>query len=268
MTCINCGFEQTGKFCGNCGQPLEVKRLTLRDAWEDIWEHVSGFDGKLARTFKDLTLRPGFAAREFIHGNRARYYGPIAYYLLMVTSFLVYLSIIDLSYFDYIKSMQQSVVSDAYETEFARNIRMLVSDNLKTFAFCTAPFMAFASRYIYFRKQGLNFLEHAVPSFYMFGHWYWFQMIEATTYKITGTTVGTGWQLLMMVTYFGFGYTSFITTQSKQKVFLKGVGTYLTGFFFFMTVVTIIIVIWLAVMYVNDPELLKTVKPLKQTPLK
>jgi hypothetical protein len=264
MTCINCGAEQTGKYCSNCGQHLKVKRITLRDAWGDIWEHVSGFDGKLARTFKELTLRPGFTAREFINGNRARYYGPIAYYLLMVTSFLVYLSIIDLSYFDYIKSMQQSVVSNTYETEFAQKIRALIADNLKTFAFCMAPFMAFASRYIYFRKQGLNFLEHTVPSFYMFGHWYWFQMIEATIYKITGATVGTRWQLLMMLTYFGFGYVSFIPTQPRQKAFLKGVGTYLTGFFFFMTVVSIIIVIWVAIIYVNDPESLKTIKPSKQ----
>lgn len=123
MTCVNCGTQSDGNYCSNCGQPLHVKRIRLKDAWDDIWEHISGFDGKLFRTFKDLTLRPGFAAREFINGNRARYYGPVGYYLLMITVFLLWLNIIDLDYVTYIKSMQKAIPVQQQDSEFTTSIR-------------------------------------------------------------------------------------------------------------------------------------------------
>ncbi|MEJ0030329.1 MAG: DUF3667 domain-containing protein [Bacteroidota bacterium] len=259
MTCVNCGAEQTGKYCSNCGQSLQVKRITLRDAWDDIWEHVSGFDGKFARTFKDLTLSPGFAAREFINGNRARYYGPVGYYLLMITVFLLWLEIIDLNYVAYIKSMQESMIEQR-ENAFSRQIRQTVSDNLKIFAFFVVPFIGFTSRRIFFRKRGLNLLEHTVPAFYMLGHWYWFQMVEATVYRYTGHTVGSLWQMLFVAIYFGFGYTSFVTTQPKLKVFLKGVGVYYTGFFLFMITIAIVVIAWFLILFAVDPSQLDSIR--------
>ena len=262
MTCVNCGTEQTGKYCSNCGQSLHVKRITLRDAWDDIWEHVSGFDGKFARTFKDLSLRPGFAAREFINGNRARYYGPVGYYLLMITVFLLWLEIINVDYVSYLTSKQETI-SAQDNNVVAMKIREAISDNLKIFAFFIVPFIAFASRRIYFRKQGLNFLEHSVPVFYMLGHWFWFQMIEATVYRFSGYTISSVWQLFGVALYVGFGYTSFVTTQPKTKLFLKGLGVYLTGFFFFVITVAVLVAVTMIVIFNVDPSQLDSIRPSK-----
>ncbi|MEI9918351.1 MAG: DUF3667 domain-containing protein [Bacteroidota bacterium] len=262
MTCVNCGAEGNGNFCSNCGQALHVKRIRLKDAWEDIWEHVSGFDGKFFRTFKDLTIRPGFAAREFINGNRARYYGPVAYYLLMITVFLLWLEFIDLSFVDYIKAMQKTITNQN-DTPFTANIRKILSDNLKIFAFFVVPFVAYASRRIYFRKQGLNLLEHSVPIFYMLGHWYWFQMAEATLLRFTGITIGSMAHSFLIALYVGYGYVSFVPDQPRLKVFLKGTGVYLTGFFLFMVAVVIVVSVWVAVLFATDPSQLDAIRPPK-----
>src|SRR5258705_13671611 len=89
MTGLNCGGEVTSNYCPNCGQRSGVKRITLREGWHDFLARVYGFDGMFPRTLRDLTLRPGFAAKEFIRGNRMKYYGPVGYFFLMITLFLL-----------------------------------------------------------------------------------------------------------------------------------------------------------------------------------
>lgn len=263
MTCINCGAESEGKYCSNCGQRLQVKRITFKEGWHDFWARIYGFDGMFPRTLRDLTLRPGFAARQFIIGNRARYYGPVGYYFFIITLFLLLLSMIGLNYIDYLKAMQQSLPVQQQETRFSNDTRNFVADNMKIMAFLIVPFIALASRYIFFRKQNLNFLEHTVPVFYMLGHWYWIAMIEATVFYYTGKTMGTTFQSVLISLYMGFGYISFVPTQPKWKAFLKGVGVYYTGFIFmfiFAAIVGIAIGIAFAIF---DPSALDAIRPSK-----
>jgi len=263
MTCINCGTEGEGKFCANCGQRLEVKRITFKEAWHDFWARIYGFDGMFPRTFKDLTIRPGFASREFIRGNRARYYGPVGYYFLMITLFLLLLSMIGLDYVDYISARQKAVPFEQTDNEFNRYVRQMISDNLKVFAFILVPFPAFASRYLFFRKQGMNFLEHSIPVFYMLGHWYWFQMIEAVVFHYTGITMGSLWQMLLVSIYLGFGYITFVPTQPKWKTFLKGASIYYTGFLFFVIIAVLITLGWVLIALMVDPSSLDSIRPSK-----
>ena len=265
MICINCGTEDTGKMCSNCGQPLEVKRITLAESWGDFWDKMYGFDSKFLRTVRDATTKPGVVAREFIRGNRVRYFGPVGYYFFMITVFLLVLSMIDLSYADYLKAMQEELpMQQQSNTKLGESTRNWVADNLKLIAFLIPPFMAFASQRIFFRKQGLNFIEHSVPVFYILGHWYWISTIEAVIFKYTGKAMGSAIQLILVSLYLAFGYTTFVQTQPKWKVFLKGIGTYLVGYvlmFIFAGLVGVVIGLLLAWL---DPEMFNSIRPSQQ----
>lgn len=263
MTCINCEAEGEGKYCSSCGQRLLVKRITFKEGWHDFWARIYGFDGMFPRTLRDLTLRPGFAAREFIRGNRVRYYGPVGYYFFIITLFLLLLSLIGMNYVDYLKAMQESIPVDQQNSEFSDDTRSWVADNMKIVAFLIVPFIALSSRYIFFRKQGLNFLEHSVPVFYMLGHWYWVSMIEAMIFYYTGLTMGTTIQFILIALYVGFGYTSFVPDQPKWKAFLKGIGTYFIGFIIMMTTAIIIGIIIAIIISIFDPSALDSIRPSK-----
>jgi hypothetical protein len=263
MTCVNCAAEGDGKYCSHCGQRLAVKRLTWKEGWVDFWARIYGFDGMFPRTFRDLTFRPGFATREFIRGNRARYYGPVGYFFLMITCFLLLLSIIGLNYVDYMKAMQEALPFEQKETEVSIETRNIVADNVKLVAFLVIPFQAFAARYIFFRKQGLNFLEHAVLPLYIQGHWYWIQMAESVVFRFSNLAIGTTAHAVLIAVYMGYGYTSLITTQPKWKVFLKGVGVYLVSFLMFMVMTVVVMTIVLIIAYMIDPTTLDSIKPSK-----
>lgn len=268
MICINCGADDTGKLCSNCGQPLEVKRITLAEGLSDFWDKMYGFDSKFLRTVRDLTFKSGVVSREFIRGNRVRYFGPVGYYFFMITFFLLVLSLVDMSYADYLKAMQGELPVQQTNTEINNLVFAWVAENVKVVAFLIPPFLGFASQRIFFRKQGLNFLEHCVPVFYMLGHWYWFSTIEAMVLRYTGKTSGSAFQLILISLVLGFGYTSFVQTQPKWKTFLKGIGIYLVGYvLMFVFAITISIAILVLVAWLN-PDILDAFRPSQQIPSK
>lgn len=226
--CINCGQPITNKFCSNCGQRAGVKRITFREGWEDFWARIYGFDGMFPRALKDLTFRPGEAARIFLAGNRARYYGPVGYFFLMITLFLLALSLLGIDVVDFMKAMGEttrpaaSIKVGSPQEKLMTDTMRVVTENLKVIAFIYIPFQAFSSRFIFFRNAGYNFIEHCVLPLYLQGHIYWLSIASAMVFKIVGNFDFNFVVLLISFVYIPLGYMNFFSNQHKVKSFLKG----------------------------------------------
>lgn len=82
-TCLNCGADVSGAFCGRCGQKLHLHR-TLAEFWHDLAHSVFHFDGKIWRTLPLLAWNPGHLTRRYIHGERAKFVSPFALFLFSV----------------------------------------------------------------------------------------------------------------------------------------------------------------------------------------
>lgn len=79
--CLNCGADLTGPFCSECGQ-RHRERLTFGDWVTQALAVFTDLDGPALRTLRDLTIRPGLAAHEYVEGRRARYVNPMRYALV------------------------------------------------------------------------------------------------------------------------------------------------------------------------------------------
>jgi hypothetical protein len=259
MICINCGSDENGKFCSNCSQRLAVKRITLKEGWYDFWARIYGFDGMLPRTLRDLTLRGGFAAREFIRGNRARYYGPVGYFFLMITIYLLWLSMIDLQLIDFVKKVNADLGNTGgnVKREYMEAIQQSAVENFKLLSFMYVPFMALVSQRIMFRKQGLNFMEHSILPLFALGHWYWVMIVFAAILKFTGYLFPTPLEWFLNAMYFGWVYTTFVTDQSKIKLFFKGAGVYIFAFLLFIIAVMVVTAVVMIIMAMTNPDMLK-----------
>jgi hypothetical protein len=263
--CPNCGLEQDSNFCGNCGQRMNVKRITFKEAFFDFWSRIYGFDSMFPRTLRDLTLRPGQVAARYIQRNRALYYGPVGYFFLMVTVFLLALSIFNIDIKDFLTQNQQAIGFDAArpgstQDKMNRQILDVVGSNMRLIAFLIIPFNGLAARYLFFRKSGLNFLEHTVLPFYLIGHVYWLSILSVLLYLVTGSFMINNIISVVTLFYFGFGYLTLIDNQAKWKRFLKGVGVYIVGQLLFVTIMVILIVIGLLIAYQINPEAVKALK--------
>ncbi len=270
MSCINCGTEISGKFCTNCGQRTTVKRITFKDTWLDFWAQVYGFDGLFLRTIRDLTIRPGVVAKTVISGNRVSYYGPVGYFFLMITLYLVFLSMMGLDLLDFMKGTQSSLQLEGSDTKLSQQVQGFIAENIKLFSFLFIPFQALTAKYLFFRKSGYNFLENAVLPFYTAGHLNWISILTAIGFKLIGAPIfypAGGGSLfvtidpIITILYFGFSYSAFMTYQSKIKAFLKGIGVFILSYFLFVFSFSIVVGIVIVSLKYLSPETFEMIRP-------
>jgi hypothetical protein len=83
--CKNCNEPTGGKYCSNCGQPMQLKRIDGHYILHEI-EHLIHFERGILYTVKELLIRPGKTVREFITDNRNRLVKPIIF--IIITSLI------------------------------------------------------------------------------------------------------------------------------------------------------------------------------------
>jgi Protein of unknown function (DUF3667) len=90
--CLNCRAQLTGPFCAQCGQRAHVHR-SVRAFFQDFFQSLFNFEGKIWRTLPMLAWRPGEMTRRYIAGERARFVSPVALYLFTVFAMFAVLNL-------------------------------------------------------------------------------------------------------------------------------------------------------------------------------
>ncbi|MBX2963101.1 MAG: DUF3667 domain-containing protein [Cyclobacteriaceae bacterium] len=258
MPCINCQQEVTGKFCQNCGQRTNVKRISLKEAWFDFWSRVYGFDGMFPRTLRDLTIQPGFAAKKFIEGNRVLYYGPVGYFFLMITLYILTISILNIDLFELAKVINPytELKDGSGQEQFNRGLMGWIRDNQRIVSFMFIPFYVFWTK-LFFRKSNYNFLEHAVMVLYTQGHFQWLSILFLFVFKWTGYYPDVVLFTTLSVIYFCFACVQLYKMYKPIGAILRGVLVQLMFWLSLFLVVSILTTIALLI----NPELLEQIRP-------
>jgi hypothetical protein len=81
VQCLNCEAPLHGVFCSSCGQRAAPPHPTVREIAGDAFSELSGWDGKLADTFRTLLRHPGELTRQWIDGKRVSFILPLRLYL-------------------------------------------------------------------------------------------------------------------------------------------------------------------------------------------
>ena len=81
--CLNCSFDfKVGEnFCSNCGQNTETHRLNVTHIWHDIFHAVTHADKGILHLIKQLAFNPGVVAKEYVDGQRKKYFNPFSFLL-------------------------------------------------------------------------------------------------------------------------------------------------------------------------------------------
>ena len=87
--CLNCGTMVHGRFCHICGQENIITHQNFTGLTKHFIYDIFHFDGKFFDTLKYLLFKPGFVAREYVKGRRAKYLDPIRMYLFTSAVFFV-----------------------------------------------------------------------------------------------------------------------------------------------------------------------------------
>lgn len=83
-TCASCGTPLAGEWCHACGErrrnpdDLRVRAFVAQAAAGAL-----DLDGRLARTFYHVVMRPGLLTKEWVAGRRVRWLAPVQLFLLV-----------------------------------------------------------------------------------------------------------------------------------------------------------------------------------------
>jgi len=85
--CANCSAPLAlgQAFCGACGQAAHAgQRLTLREIGYELLHALVHVDRSVLVLLRDLVIRPGVVARDYVEGKRRLHYGPFAFLVVVV----------------------------------------------------------------------------------------------------------------------------------------------------------------------------------------
>lgn len=154
-SCLNCEspLEKGQKFCPRCGQSAKVKRLSLREVRKELQAKFLHADAGIVHLTRELALRPGAVALEYVQGKRKKYYSPLKY-LTLSAAVSVFLN-------QYFHLMEITPGHTNPGTEIAARYFNLI-------ILLSVPVSAFFSRLLY-RKKGFNFAENLALHAYIGG---------------------------------------------------------------------------------------------------
>jgi len=199
MTCPNCSTVGEGNYCSDCGQSLTSSRITWKYLFSEIQQRIFGFDNKFARTVRDLTIRPDRVIHTVINGIQVQYFGPLGYYFLLITIYVLLVSLLDIDMSDLYGSIYaaQGNTSEGQAEMQAQFGNMLV-EYFRLFSLLMIPFFILGN-YLVFKNKKYNFLENGVVVLYAMGHPMLLSIILLLTYKFSDFTLG--FTIILVISY-------------------------------------------------------------------
>jgi len=154
QVCRNCNAAVNGKYCANCGQKVQLKRISLHDIIHEVFHFFTHLDKGFPYTLKSLMLRPGRMQKEYLDGDRSRHQKPFSMFFLSATiSGLIY-------YWINTALIRYMHAGDRSEAEFFNRYWVILH-------ICLFPAYALIT-YLFFRKSRYYFGEIAVAMLYKY----------------------------------------------------------------------------------------------------
>jgi Protein of unknown function (DUF3667) len=84
--CANCGYSlgRHDSYCASCGQKAGTHRLAMKHILHEVIHAFTHADKGFLLLIRELTIRPGYVAKDYVAGKRKKYFNPFTFLLLMV----------------------------------------------------------------------------------------------------------------------------------------------------------------------------------------
>jgi hypothetical protein len=231
---LNCGSSLNNgyKFCPTCGQKANTHRLNLHEIGHDALHYVTHADKGIFHLLRELIIRPGLVAREYIAGKRVKYFKPVNFFLI-VGGFLVFMTThVHLTNETLIKRIEQAAAhakdpvkqKELYGlakrtktgTEFIAKYANVVNMLLM-------PFFAFIL-WLFYRKAGYSYIEHVVANLYFMSFATLCYALLVVPWQKQLSLSTTSWIMLVIVfvthvLYMSFAYYQFINKKGAGQFF-------------------------------------------------
>ena len=222
-TCITCGATGTSPYCGACGAQRHPPRITASFLWQRFRTQALDLEHGLLRTAWALTRDPGGTVKRYVNGDRARWTGPIPYFLVTATLCVLVITLFQDPLAAQIQDSFGSYLSEPSETEGGERL------------FSVADMMAWIQTYYAYIMLGQGLVlvgllhplegrgrytatESFVFMLYTFGHWNVYATLLTPLIAYLGYTVATAIILLSGLLVVVYGAVHFYGRGARSAV--------------------------------------------------
>lgn len=220
--CLNCGTALDGNYCSNCGQSASVGRITIKETLADFFSASFALEGPLMRTIQLLIVNPGKLFREFLAGQRKRYYKPVAFFILLIAIYILLRSLID--YNPVNQRMTGAGNPEGMDLSLMKEAGAFMFRNINNILFLLVFGIAFSLKLFFWKRYLLA--EYIAVGFYMSGIYILFGTLAMLWNHFTPYDFASV-HLWFLILYIALASISFFRPLSFGSV-LKSI---LTGFF-------------------------------------
>lgn len=176
--CPNCGFTLTNDFiyCPRCSQKTQLHRLSLHEVLHDGLHYFTHADKGLFNLLKDLLLKTGRVAKEYVAGKRKKHFPPLNFFLIVAAVYVLMMSSVAPAQSNTLRNhpeinripdpVQRERVIKIYERQ-GKAISFL-NKYSNVVSMIAAPLICFIYWLFYIRGR-YNYTEHLVGCMYMSG---------------------------------------------------------------------------------------------------
>lgn len=167
-TCLNCHLEykESYQFCPTCGQKASVHRINVHFLFHEVFHAFTHADSGIFHLVKELALRPGEVVKEYVAGERKKYYNPFNFFLITVaiSAFLsAYFHLFDI------------------DINSANPVSAMTTSRVNWIFIASVPIQS-SFTWLFFRKKKYNFAENVVFHCFLGGFRFIFFLLIFTVF--------------------------------------------------------------------------------------
>jgi Protein of unknown function (DUF3667) len=211
--CLNCEHTIKEKFCPACGQKTDTHKLDWHYVFHEVPHSFFHVEKGLFLTIKELTIRPGFAIRDFLDGRRARYFKPFTYLVLLGTI----AGLISLY-----SPIAEGLANDEKTMQLIQSIKNFMSKYYTLFSAIFIPMRSLAV-WIFHRKER-NYVEIITINIFIVAHLSLLNFLGflGFIFHSQGTLLLVGLiQFLIMAAYEIWVYSTVFVRRSEERRIFK-----------------------------------------------
>ena len=219
--CKSCGSSVLENYCGQCGAPSQVKRISMAGLLHDIFHFFTHLDKGIGYTVKMLIKAPGRMQRQYIEGDRARHQKPFSMFFICAT-----IAALGRYWIDQILQKYYNAGSIS-EAAFFDKYMVL-------FMIAFLPFLALLI-FVFFYKSGYNYAEIGVFVLYSVA---FFLLVASciSLLKFIWKNLDTAHiEFPFLLVYNTITFINFFNKQPRWTVIIKSI-VIITGFFLLLQV--------------------------------
>ena len=259
--CINCGNETNTRHCSNCGQRIEVARVSFKGVVGEFISKWIGFDTQFGRTIIGMISKPGHVINSYLNGNRISYIGPLGFLVVMTALLIISFDVFGLETKDFIEE-NQSAFKEALDQEYSENqikvqekVNEFIAKNFRFFSVIMIPFWG-VSLWLFFKSAKLNYVERTVVAIYMTSEGLWLTILMLGLFAATGQLFNIP-VFFISALYYGYCLHKVFSGKNYFVSLLKTVGSLLFAIVLLFVFGVIITVAAGLVLILFNPDLLQ-----------